>query len=283
MLNTTDVTGVHIALEEPAKRIVSLVPSTTETLIAVAGPSVLVGRTRYCIHPAEEVSGIPTVGGTKNPLVEQIIELKPDLVLANHEENLPEHVGALREAGVLVHVSEPRTVHDALDQIMLAGAATGEIGAAMERFNQGVAVSEALRVELEERRAVDAARLRPRGRCRVAVLIWREPWMVAGGDTFIHGMLDTLGLENVFADESRYPEKSMTELREAAPELILLPSEPWKFGESDREELTALLSDLPGGPVPAMELVGGEDLMWPGSRTPEALVRLWEQLGKWAR
>lgn len=276
-LELTDVTGVDLRIVTPVRRIVSLVPSITETVFALGGAAALVGRTRYCIHPKGDVDAIERVGGTKDPRLDRIIALRPDIVLANREENLREHIDALRAAGIVVHVGEPRTPDDALRMVAMIGSMLEQIEAAARVVLAGEAVLHQLEEYRAEREAADALRLKPIGARKLAALIWRDPWMVAGGDTYVSGMLEALGFANAFGDAVRYPEVTVADLVERSPDIILLPSEPYAFGIKDADELRLLIAER-GGRVSRIQHCEGEDLMWFGARTPAALGRLWQLL-----
>src|SRR5687767_14375457 len=176
-------------------RIVSLCPSLTELVFDLGRGPDLVGRTRFCIHPAGLVDVVEKVGGTKNPKIARIVELAPDLVLMNEEENRREDADALAAAGLPLHVSFPRDVSETATMVRDIGSTLGNPGEA-----------ERIAADIERR----AARVRESARstqpARYAYLIWRNPWMVAGGDTFVTAMLALPGGVNVFADHpERYP------------------------------------------------------------------------------
>ncbi len=226
-------------------RLVSLVPSTTESLFALGRGDNLVGYTRFCVHPAGQVTADKWIGGTKNPKVEQIIALRPDLVVANREENRLEDIEALEAAGIPVWVAEPRTVEEAIAELRAMGRLVG-------RAAQGEAIAHRIEEALRECRAMPRAAPH-----RVAYLIWREPWMVAGQETFISNLLAQGGAINPFP--GRYPEVTLDDLREV--ERVLMASEPFPFAEKYRAEL------LGRGFAPEqVRLVDGERLSWHGVR-----------------
>jgi ABC-type hemin transport system substrate-binding protein len=271
---TVDATGMRIEFTPPVRRVVSLVPSVTESVFALGAGGALVGRTRYCIHPANDVRAVARIGGTKDPDVEAIVSLNPDVVLANREENLEKDIVRLRDAGVTVHVCEPKSPDDALAYVAFLGMLLDRIEEAAAIVYSGEAVLHELSETLREREALDRLRVSPRGVQRVAALVWREPWMVAGGDTYISGVLNALGLVNAFAASPRYPRVDISELAAARPDVILLPSEPFEFTPAHAIELEHVLSDHGAANPPRMVLCNGEDLMWFGARTPGALRRL---------
>jgi ABC-type Fe3+-hydroxamate transport system substrate-binding protein len=233
-------------------RVVSLVPSVTETLLALGVTPV--ACTRFCEQP-----GLATVGGTKDPSVSEIIALRPDLVVVNDEENRLEDVEALREAGLALHDMSPRSVEE-----------TGPAVAVLAEV-VGVKAPEPFSVEgwpawMESARGA--------GGRRVFVPVWRRPWMSLSADTYGSSLLELLGWTNVFGDHAvRYPEVSLEEAGARGAEAVLLPSEPYPFKDRHVPEVAAA---LPGVRV---LLVDGQDLFWWGVRTPGAVERLAAALG----
>ena len=262
MPSVVDATDTEIDLERPAREIVSLVPSFTELVCSMRLGNRLVGVTKFCVEPAEVTNAIRKVGGTKNPDVERIIGLKPQLVLANREENNEEDVVALRDAGLNVYVGEVRTADEAKAEIenvaRLVGGITLKIGDGLEEA-------------LQEQRHIQ--RLRPR--VRAAALIWRNPYMAASGDTYIGDLLRVCGAINVCEESNRgrYPRLQLTDLIDLDPEVILLPSEPYRFRERHAEELLSQqgLSAARNGHV---YLCDGQNLTWWGVRTAAAIAEV---------
>jgi ABC-type Fe3+-hydroxamate transport system substrate-binding protein len=229
-------------------RLVSLCPSITETLIDLGLAPQLVGITRFCIHPAEVVHGLTKVGGTKDPDVERIVALEPDLVFMNEEENRREDHDALA-ARCRVVTSFPRRVEDVPAELRRCGALTGT-----------TALAEARAAALEA--GLQALRARPRRPFRYAYLIWRRPWMAVGGDTYVADLLGEAGGENVFSGAvERYPTITLEALAAARPEVVLLPDEPFPFQE---RHLPELAEAVPGA---RLELVSGDDCCWHGVRS----------------
>ncbi len=247
------------------RRIVSLVPSLTEALFALGLGDRVIGVTEWCVHPAEGVAGLPKLGGTKNPDLPRILGLAPDLVIANQEENRRRDVERLRAGGVTVWVTYPRTV---------AG------GAALLRQVAGLGASEeAVRsvvVPVEAAHAAARAARDQRGATltRVFCPIWRDPWMTVGADTYAHDLLDLCGGANVFAGRAdrRYPRVSLADVVAAAPEVVLLPDEPYRFGPQDAAELAGL--DLPAARDARIHLIDGTWVSWYGPRIRGALEEL---------
>lgn len=245
-------------MSEP-QRIVSLVPSLTEALFALGlGPRV-VGVTDWCVYPAEGVAGLPKLGGTKDADVAAIVALAPDLVIANHEENTRRVVDKLEAAGLSVWVTYPRTVPEGA-ALLRELAALGATPAAIEAVVAPVeaAVAEALAHQGEPK-------------VRVFCPIWRDPWMAVGADTYIHSMLELCGADNVFAEhgDRRYPIVTLDDVTRAAPEVILLPDEPYAFGPRDVAELARL--DVPAAQNGRIHCVDGTWLAWYGPRIRPAL------------
>ncbi len=242
---------------KPPGRVVCLCPSLTELVFRLGAEERLVGITRYCIHPADGVAKIEKVGGTKDPDLDRISELKPDLVLLNREENRLEDAEILDEAGLNCHSSDPHTVAQAVATIRDLGEILGRQSSADEL---------ALSIE-----AADAKATRAAGKnesLSFAYLIWRKPWMTANASTYIHDLLTRTGGRNVFANlEERYPCVTEEALAEADPGLVMLSSEPFPFTEEHADELagsTGLHRDR-------FRLVDGELLSWHGSRTLEGV------------
>jgi ABC-type Fe3+-hydroxamate transport system substrate-binding protein len=240
-------------------RIVSLVPSLTEALFALGLGERVVGVTEWCVHPAEQVAALPRVGGTKTPDVPAILALAPELVIANHEENRRRDVERLEAAGLRVWVTYPRTVAEGAALL----AELAELGAPAEaraRVVEPVLAAVAL-----------AVRARPERGVPVFCPVWRDPWLSVGGDTYASDLLTLCGGRNVFAEhgDRRYPRVSLDDVVAAAPEVVILPDEPYAFGAADEMELRRL-------PVPAarsgrIHRVDGTWVSWYGPRIRPAL------------
>jgi ABC-type Fe3+-hydroxamate transport system substrate-binding protein len=247
-----DDLGSPVELPGPARRVVSLVPSLTEA-VARSAPGLLVGATDWCTHPAG--LAVTRVRGTKNPERAAIIALAPDLVIANREENRKLDVDRLRDAGLAVWVTVIESVPDAMTS--MRRLLTGPLGleappwlAAAEQAWAGSA---------------------PRPARRVAVPIWRDPWMVVGARTFTGDVLARLGLDNVFgAGPDRYPHVEAEQIRAAAPDLVLLPDEPYPFTSDDGPEEF---------PAHRAVLVPGRLLTWYGPSLVTARTDLLSVIG----
>ena len=247
-----DDTGAPVAVPPRVRRVVSLVPSLTEA-VAASAPELLVGATDWCTRPPG--LAVARVRGTKNPDLAAIRALRPDVVLANFEENRPADIDALRADGVSVWVTVVRTVPEAL--------------ASLERMLT-VACWLPRPAWLAEAARVWAAPVPPVRR-RAVVPVWRRPWTVVGRDTFTGDVLARLGVANVFAGHpERYPRIPLDEITAAGPDLVVLPDEPYRFTADDGPE------SFPGIDV---ALVSGRHLTWYGPSLIEARRALAERLG----
>lgn len=255
-----DDLGGRLTLPRPPRRVVSLVPSLTEA-VAVTAPELLAGATDWCTHPAG--LDVPRVGGSKYPSVDAIRELRPDLVLANVEENRRQDVAALRTAGIPVWVTYPRTLPGALDSLARMLAALGcpsplWLAEAAAAWTAGT----------------------PAGAARRAVVpVWRRPWVVLGPDTFAGDLLRRLGVYNLYqhdAGPDRYPRPALAEIQARRPDLVVLPDEPYAFTATDGPEA------FPGVPC---ALVSGRHLTWYGPSLAQARAELAGQLdpGAWVQ
>jgi ABC-type Fe3+-hydroxamate transport system substrate-binding protein len=260
MVTRVDSSGVAVELERPPRRIVSLVPSLTETLCALGLADALVGITVYCIEPREVVAGKTRIGGEKNPDLEKIRRLEPDLVIANIEENLREHVEALRAWSIPVWVTYPRTVADGIGLITELGAVTGTEARAAEIVGEIQPLYERVRSSASRRPAVP-----------VFYPIWRAPYMTINRDTYIHDMLSVCGARNVFADRpERYPTVTLDEVAAARPAVILLPDEPFRFRRAHVADFAGY-TEVPAVRDGRIHLVDGKPFSWHGPRIAEAL------------
>jgi hypothetical protein len=226
------------------RRVVSLVPSITETLLAWGVRPVAV--TRFC-----EVPGLPTVGGTKNPDIGAILSLDPDVVLMDKEENRAPDASSLTEAGVAVAATAVRSMADVPAALALVADAAGV--AVPGSPPAGTPPAEWAGPTAGSRRSV-------------FVPIWRRPWMTVSGATYGSSILTAAGFRNIYSDAAEaYPTVDLADAAGRCPELVLAPSEPYPFAERHRAELAR---------VAPVEFVDGRDLFWWGARTPAALGRL---------
>lgn len=238
-------------------RIVSLCPSLTELVFDLGAGAELVGRTRFCVHPGEEVGQVEALGGTKDPAVARIVELRPDIVLFNEEENRREDFEALTAAGVRCLSTFPKDASDTAEMVR-------EIGSALAREEAAERIAEDIELRLERVRA----QAEGEAPVRWAYLIWRKPWMSVNQDTFAHALLCDAGGVNVFAEHSdRYPAIELAELAAAEPDLVLLCTEPFAFTEAHIDEVAAAT----GLERSRVRIADGEYLSWHGSRTPDGV------------
>ncbi|MGZ5281591.1 MAG: ABC transporter substrate-binding protein [Bacteroidia bacterium] len=253
--------GRSVEIPKRPFRIISTVPSQTELLFDLGLDEEIVGVTWFCIHPAEKVKNKAKIGGTKNLKLDIIRELKPDLIIANKEENDREQIESLAKE-FPVWISDIFTLEDSLDMMIKVGEITGK------------------RVEAEqlvsEIKAGFSTVLKLSEPLKTLYLIWKDPYMSIGKNTFIHHLLtEVCGLQNICAYDLRYPELSVEKIKELNPELVLLSSEPYPFKEKHIRELQEML------PNAKIQLVDGEMFSWYGSRlklVPEYLGKFLAEL-----
>ena len=247
MRELADDLGDVVAMPSAVRRVVSIVPSLTES-IAVTHAQLLVGATDWCTHPQQ--LDVTRVRGTKNPDLDRIRALAPDVVLANAEENRAVDLDALRASGIAVWTTSPTTVAESLDSL--------------ERMLS--AIIGAYPAWLRQAREVWSTPYDGKRR-RAVVPIWRRPWMALGRDTFAGDLLSRIGIDNVFADSGeRYPRIDP----EALPgyDIVVLPDEPYAFSPDDGPEAFTR---------PA-KCVSGRHLTWYGPSLVEARELLTRQL-----
>lgn len=240
----------------PAKRVVSLCPSITETIVAIGGLRSLAGVTRYCTRPSGMLWGLPRVGGTKSPDIARILDLAPDLVFANAEENRREDVEALREAGVEVDVTLPKRVAEVPEAIR-------QWGRLLDTSDQAEVLAARIEMELKALAAKP-----PKSTFRYAYWIWKDPWMTISDDTYVADLIRLVGGDNVYGREAvRYPTTHPTEALAREPQLHIFPSEPFPFAE----EKHGLLVEKLFGSHTRRVFVEGDNFCWHGVRTLEGL------------
>lgn len=257
MPSFTDQLGRTIFLPGIPRRIISLVPSQTELLYSLGLGDAVVGITKFCIHPDDWFHTKSRVGGTKAVDPVRVEALQPDLIIANKEENDRPQIEALARR-YPVWISDVKTLTDALDMICAVGRLTGTT-------EQAIAMADAISNEfaaLAPYASPDSAGISstPAPLLRAAYFIWRNPWMAAAGDTFIHDMLKYCGFTNFFAGLERYPEIHLPDLAGPPSPIILLSSEPYPFRQRHVEEVKEILPDA------TIRLVDGEFFSWYGSR-----------------
>jgi ABC-type Fe3+-hydroxamate transport system substrate-binding protein len=235
-------------------RIISLVPSQTELLFDLGLNEEVIGLTKFCIHPEKWFRNKTRVGGTKNINLKIIDQLSPDLIIANKEENVKDQIEELAQKQD-IWVTDVNDLNAAVSMIHDIGKLTGCLEAASAlafRIYEGF---EELKNSFS-----DTGRFSKTPRIRCAYFIWKDPYMVAAGDTFINDMMQYCGLENVYQDKKRYPLISLEEIKEKKCDLILLSSEPYPFKQKHKEEIQTQLPRI------KIELADGEMFSWYGSR-----------------
>ncbi len=248
MITVTDQTNQQISLNKIPKRIISLVPSQTEYLYSLGLEDEVIGITKFCIHPHEWFRNKKRVGGTKNLNLELITSLSPHLIIANKEENVKAQIDELKKI-CPVYVSDVFNLHSALQMMYDVGIITGR-----------ETKSSTIVAQINEL----FQHLQPIKIRKTAYMIWRDPYMTVGGDTFISDMMQRCGFQNMFQKQNRYPEITVEQLRQMKCELLLLSSEPYPFKEEHLVEIKAQLPDT------KVILADGEMFSWYGSRLLQA-------------
>jgi ABC-type Fe3+-hydroxamate transport system substrate-binding protein len=254
MASFTDATGHTISIDSVPQRIISLVPSLTEYLADIGCANQLVGITKFCIHPHFVFQRTKRVGGTKKVHIDQVQHVQPDLIIANKEENVREQIQAL-QALFPVYTTHVPDVQAAINTLSTLGSLVQQ-----PRAN--------LLVEQVARSYHLLREQGPKQRKKVLYLIWKEPYMSVGSDTFIHDMLFHAGFDNVCAHQTRYPVVDPAFIAHSQADLIFLSSEPYPFKPHHFVPLQALL------PSAQIQLVDGELFSWYGSRMQKACVYL---------
>ncbi len=249
----TDMMGREVSIPYPPQRIISLVPSQTELLYDLGLNEEVVGITKFCIHPNKWFRTKQRVGGTKNANIALIKSLSPDLIIANKEENTKEDIEELAKH-FPVWISDIKSLDDSLIMIK-------EVGKIVAKPQQALTLADEIFHGFTNLKKSDTPR-------SVAYFIWRNPWMCAGGDTFINNMITAMGWKNVLADKDRYPQIDLNELKDLQVDLVLLSSEPYPFKEAHINEIKSVLGDVES------ILVDGEYFSWYGSRLKGAVSYL---------
>jgi iron complex transport system substrate-binding protein len=244
-LTLSDPIGNTLAFFDTPKRIVCLVPSLTETLVDLGLSSLIVGVTKFCIHPEGFRSTTKVIGGTKNPRIDDILALKPDLIIANKEENRKEYIQALQRH-VMVYVSDIKNIADTINFVKdMATIFYLDVDGLVDNLRKN---------DLFHSETLISS----------CYLIWKDPYMTIGHDTFIHYMMEKYGFYNVYRDLIRYPEVTIASIAQKKPSLILLSSEPYPFNDYHKEELKIHFPDT------KIILVDGEMFSWYGTRLLKA-------------
>jgi ABC-type Fe3+-hydroxamate transport system substrate-binding protein len=244
-----------IEINKTPLRIISLVPSQTELLFDLGLDQEVIGITKFCIHPKHWFKTKTRIGGTKQLNLEKIKALQPDLIIANKEENIQSQIEELAK-NFPVWVSDVNNLNDALEMIESIGEITNKQTQAQKIINQIKKGFSDLSLSAFERRTG--------GKLQTCYLIWKDPYMTIGGDTFINDMLNHAGFQNIFSSQERYPQLTIEELQTVNCQLWLLSSEPFPFKQNHAEALQSLL------PKTKIILVDGEMFSWYGSRLLKA-------------
>lgn len=250
-----------ITLPDIPQKIISLVPSQTELLFDLGLDEEVIGITKFCVHPNKWLNNKTRIGGTKNIDIEKIASLKPDLVIANKEENIKEQIEALK-AIAPVWVSDVNNLMDALEMIEM-------VGLLVNKKQNADLFAEQIRSSFNTLQTIS-------NKPKTCYLIWREPFMTVGGDTYINNLMQHAGFDNVFAYAKRYPSITIKDMVDSKCELVLLSSEPYPFKEKHLLELRAQL------PNAKLLLVDGGMFSWYGSRllkVPAYFKKLQNKLG----
>ncbi|RYG10022.1 MAG: cobalamin-binding protein [Chitinophagaceae bacterium] len=249
----TDQLGRAVTFNYPPKRIISLVPSQTELLFDLGLGEEVVGITKFCIHPIEKFASCTKVGGTKKLKIDVIRSLKPDLIIGNKEENTQNEIEELMSE-FPVWMSDIANLEDSMRMIE-------QIGELVNRAPEAAYLNHLILAGFNDLQSLAVSKNINK---RVAYIIWKDPYLFAGRDTFIDDILRKIGLTNV-VKQSRYPQVALPQLQTQNPELIFLSSEPYPFKEKHSEEIKAIL------PHVKVILVDGEMFSWYGSRLVKAI------------
>jgi ABC-type Fe3+-hydroxamate transport system substrate-binding protein len=228
------------------KKIISLVPSITELLFCLGLNKHVVGITKFCVHPDSWFKAKEKIGGTKNINIQKIIDLQPDLVICNKEENVKAQIEKIADL-FPVYLSDVNSYSSALNMIMDVGNITKSTKQAIDIIN---GIEDNFRKEKT---------ILPKNK-RVAYLIWKDPYMTVGGDTFISNILEKIGLENIFNDQKRYPQITIAQIQNLRPDILILSTEPYPFKEIHLAELKKYFTQT------NILMADGEMFSWYGSR-----------------
>ncbi len=264
-LEVTDDLGRLVYLEKPPQRIVSLVPSITETLFAFGLGDRIVGITDYCTEPEREVAQKEKVGGTKKPHREKILKLHPDLVIMNAEENRKEDAEYLKDHGVTLYVTFPRTVAESLKMMRSLAELTGSLENAEKILRP---IETLYQQTLQHSQGGSLV--------KVFCPIWKKPYMSFNTDTYIDNLMTLCGGRNIFKDKAeRYFKVTLEEVAQRNPDVILLPNEPYKFSQADLEDFQPF-PEVSAVKMQQIYLIDGKLLSWYGPRMKEGLLKLQE-------
>ncbi|WP_231862374.1 helical backbone metal receptor [Nonlabens marinus] len=252
-------------MDKPPQRIICLVPSITELLYDLGLENRIVGITRYCVHPPQALKEKRVVGGTKKIINKRLLDLEPDLIICNKEENTSAMVGFCSTVAT-TYVSDISTLEESLEMIQQLGELTDTIAAASTISSKINALFRNIKPITKPIPAI--------------YLIWKNPYMSIGTDTFIHDMMEKAGFENAVAPQTRYPQLELEDLVRLEPQVVLLSSEPYNFKSSDAVEICSAFAKAEKKP-PQCLIVNGELFSWYGSRmlkSPEYFKELRAQI-----
>lgn len=242
-MKVIDQIGETVHISNP-QRIISLVPSITELLFDLGLEERLIGRTKFCIHPSNSINDVIIIGGTKNVNIEKVIQLRPDLIIANKEENVKEQVESF-QAQCPVWISDVTNFSSSMNMIEQLGKIFDRKDEAQSIVNRSLQF-----ITSKKNKTLQKA----------IYLIWKDPFMTIGGDTYIHDMMHHLGFENVFGNKKRYPVINLSTMKSLQPDVVLLSSEPYPFKAIHVNEIQKYL------PHSEVRLADGELFSWYGSR-----------------
>ncbi len=245
-------------------RIISLVPSVTETLFDLGLGDQLVAVTRWCSRPADQVKTKPKVGGTKNPKLDAILEFQPDLVILDRDENRKEDAEALERKGIRTFTVFPKTIDDSIRMIT-------DLGSLLSVSHKAQAMCDRITELRNNLPAVEPT--------RALMLIWRSPYMTVNFDTYVNSAMEMFGFKNVFAPAvERYPKITASAILDARPEAVLFPDEPYPFRGKHVEQFKHEFPDLPAVQNDRLLLFDGTYIAWHGYGTLRALMEFPNQL-----
>ncbi|WP_077325614.1 ABC transporter substrate-binding protein [Virgibacillus siamensis] len=249
MRTITDHLGRKVTYSFPPKRIVSFAPAITETMYCLKLDEELVGRTGFCIHPKDRVEQAAKVGGTKQVKLDRVHDLHPDLIIVEKEENTKEMVEQLEEH-YPVYCFEVQTVENAYRMIR-------DLGEITDREKVAGKLENDIQSAFQQLPNIDGT--------RVAYVIWKNPYMVAGGDTYINSLLQKIGFTNAFETfGGRYPSVTEEDLQQANLDYVFLATEPYPYKEKHLDEFQAMMPET----IP--DIIDGE-MFWYGGRMLNAV------------
>ena len=245
MLEITDDIGQELSFKQYPRRIISLVPSITATFYDLQAEHLLVGRTKFCVYPTPKVHSLPIVGGTKDVHLDEIQALQPDLIICNKEENTLDIFERLQQANIPVFINDAKSLQDNSQLLYQLGEITNRVQHAKEIDQKIITGLQSIK------------NIFPKG--KALYLIWQNPYMSIGSDTFIHEMLNHIGFENYMSKHQRYPMIELEDIKKEEPDYLLLSTEPFPFQEKHVEFFKTHLNKT------KISIVRGEYFSWYGS------------------